>query len=139
MVRVSHHVIDPTQLFKDIYRSLQPGGFAIIEVASNAHFINRMKRLAKLKSPSKTPIRVGSVANGITDDTPFVNHNPNTIKNQLIEAGFKYEKKLSVSNLRSSFLKKHLKAQSLAKVEKHLQAPLATISFGPSIFILVKK
>ncbi len=139
MVRVSHHIIDPRKLFKDIYRALKPGGYIIVEVASNAHFLNRMKLLTKLKTPSKDPVRVGSVANGIKDTTPFVNHNPSTIIKQLQESGFQYHNKLSVSNFRSSYLKNRFNTEKLVKLENMSQKSLSYLNFGPSIFILLKK
>ena len=139
MIRVSHHVLDPNKLFQEIYRTLTPNGYAVIEVASNAHFVNRLKLIPKLQTPSKTPIRVGKIANGIKEDTPFVNHNPSTIIKQLEAAHLKYVSKLSVSNLRSQFLKKHLVQKDLLRMEAFLQNKLSYINFGPSIFILVKK
>ncbi|MCL5113173.1 MAG: class I SAM-dependent methyltransferase [Patescibacteria group bacterium] len=139
MVRVSHHVPDPTKLFKDIYRVISPNGYALIEVASNAHFISRLKQYSKFKAVPKTPIKVGSVANGLRDETPFVNHNPETIISELKDCGFSLEKKLSVSNFRNRFLKTHFRLDQLLRAEKITQNQLAKINFGPSIFILVKK
>ena len=139
MVRVSHHVPDPTKLFKEIYRAVAPNGYAIIEVASNAHLVNRLRQYSKLKRVSKTPIRVGSIANGLKDETPFVNHNPKTIIKQLNDCGFKFDKKLSVSNFRNGFLKTNFRLDQLLRAEKITQKHLAKINFGPSIFILVKK
>lgn len=139
MIRVSHHVVDPNKLFQEIYRTLSPSGYAIVEVASSTHFLNRLRLLTKLQTPSKDPVKVGKVANGIKDDTPFVNHNPSTIIKQLENSHLKFVRKLSVSNLRSPFLKKHLVKKDLIKMESFLQTKLSAINFGPSIFILVKK
>lgn len=139
MVRVSHHITDLSKIFKDIKRALKPGGEAIIEVASNAHFVNRLRSYAKFKPVSKTPIRVGKVANGLKEETPFVNHNPNTVIKQLQKSGLQYQRKLSVSNFRSTFLKSKFKLDKLLRAEKMTQNKLAKINFGPSIFILVKK
>ena len=139
MVRVTHHIINPTKLFKDIYRAVKPDGYVIIEVASNAHFLNKLKLLTKFKTPSKTPIKVGTVANGLKDETPFVNHNPNTIISQMQDVGFGYLKKLSVSNYRSTYLKNKVKTEKLVKLENISQKSLSYINFGPSIFILFKK
>ena len=43
MVRVMHHIPEPTREFREIARVLRPGGTAIIEVANYGHFKNRMK------------------------------------------------------------------------------------------------
>ncbi|HEY4963721.1 MAG TPA: methyltransferase domain-containing protein [Candidatus Saccharimonadales bacterium] len=139
MIRVSHHLpqIDPT--FKEINRVLEKGGLAVIEIANQAHIRNRAKSYISLKGLSKDPVPVGSVANGIKDTTPFVNHNPKTIRTQLKDNNFKILKVLSVSNLRSGSVKKLIGVNSMIKVEDKLQAPLSPLLFGPSIFFLVQK
>jgi hypothetical protein len=69
----------------------------------------------------------------------FVNHNPKTVIRQFQHAGLQVERVLSVSNLRSTTLKKHVPMSAMLTVEKFLQAAFAGIYFGPSIFFLVKK
>ena len=73
------------------------------------------------------------------DDIPFVNHNPKTVVRQLAHAGLRVERVLSVSNLRSPKLKKIVPLSIMLTVERWLQAPLAAMFFGPSVFFLVKK
>lgn len=139
MIRVSHHLAEPGPTFKEISRTLKPGGMAIIEIANEAHFLNRMKYLSQLKGVPKTSVPIGQKANGITDNTPFYNHNPNYIAQLMALNRLLIVDKLSVSNLRSSYLKSHLKLQSMLKVEKTVQPILAPLNFGPSMFFLVKK
>ena len=139
MVRVSHHLPDPNQTFKAITKALKPGGEAIIEIANEAHFINRLRYMKNLKPVPKQPVPVGSVANGIKDDTPFFNHHPKTIEAMFIANGLKVEKKLSVSNLRHRALKEHLSIDRMLALEKYFQGKLSIMNFGPSIFFLLKK
>ncbi|MHB1864716.1 MAG: class I SAM-dependent methyltransferase [Candidatus Saccharimonadales bacterium] len=139
MIRVMHHLEKPGKNLKEVLRILEPGGMAIIEVANSAHAINRLKYMSRLRSVPKEPIHIGRVANGIEDDTPFVNHNAKTIEVELNKVGLKVHKKLSVSNLRSPYLKKHVGQKGLLAAEKHLQAALAPALFGPSIFFLTQK
>lgn len=139
MIRVSHHLPDPTPVFSEIARTLKPGAEAIIEIASEAHFINRMRYLKHLKSVPSEPVPVGIHANGKGDDTPFVNHNPKTIEKQLSSVGLNVIDKLSVSNLRHKVLKEHLPMSAMIGFERAAQRPLAPLNFGPSIFLLVKK
>ena len=139
MVRVSHHLADPAPTFAEIHRALKPGGLAIIEIANEAHFINRIKYLTKLKLVPKESVPIGKFANGITDNTPFFNHNPKTITTLLKQNNLTVVDKLSVSNLRSKLLKNHMKMANMLKLETSLQPMLSFMDFGPSIFLLVKK
>lgn len=139
MVRVTHHLIDPTDTFNDIARVLKPRGHAIIEVANYSHFLHRMKAMSHFQKLPSEPVRVGEVANGKKDITPFVNHNPETIIQQLRNAGLVTQDVLSVSNFRQATLKSIFSPQQLVKIETLLQRPLAKIYFGPSIFLWIEK
>jgi SAM-dependent methyltransferase len=139
MIRVTHHLPEPGKVFSEIYRTLKPDGIALIEIANEAHFINRMRYLTRFKGVPKTPVPIGERANGRGDDTPFVNHNPLTVESTLKQIGFRLEAKLSVSNLRRGILKRHLSPKTMLAIENSLQRPLAKVNFGPSIFLLVRK
>jgi ubiquinone/menaquinone biosynthesis C-methylase UbiE len=139
MIRVMHHLPDPTAEFEEIARVLPEDGWAIIEVANYAHARNRVKHLLKGKPMPVKPVDIRSAANRREDEIPFVNHNPHTVIRQLEHAGFQVEKVLSVSNLRSPRMKKIVPHTVMVGVEKLLQRPLAPIFFGPSIFLLARK
>jgi ubiquinone/menaquinone biosynthesis C-methylase UbiE len=139
MVRVMHHLPDPAAEFKEIARVLADDGIAIIEVANYAHARNRLKHLVKGKRMPTKPVDIRSAEHRNKDEIPFVNHNPKTVVRQLAHAGLEVEKVLSVSNLRSGALKRHVPMNTMLAVEKVLQRPLAPIHFGPSVFFLVKK
>jgi ubiquinone/menaquinone biosynthesis C-methylase UbiE len=139
MVRVSHHLVEPAITFSEIYRVLKPGGRAIIEIANSNHFLNRLRMYSKLKRIPLTPLKIGKASNGITEDTPFVNHNPHQIATDLNSAGLKIVRKLSVSNLRNESLKKLFSLSVLVAIESVLQVALSPVDFGPSVFMLVEK
>jgi len=139
MVRVSHHLPNPSATFAEIYRTLKPGGMAIIEIANEAHFVNRVKYLTQMKTVPKQSIPIGKNANGIKDNTPFYNHNPKTIADLMKQNKLKPLDKLSVSNLRSQYLKNHLTLDRMLAMEKFFQGKLKAVDFGPSIFFLVTK
>ena len=139
MIRVMHHLPDPAPEFEEIARVLSDDGWAIIEVANYVHALNRVKHLVKGKRLPVKPVDIRSAANRRSDEIPFVNHNPHTVTRQLEHAGLQVEKVLSVSNLRSTRLKKILPRAVMVNVEKALQRPLASIYFGPSIFLLARK
>jgi SAM-dependent methyltransferase len=139
MVRVMHHLPDPTNEFKEIARVLSPEGWAIIEVANYLHMRNRLKHLARRERMPVKPVDIRSEANKREDEIPFVNHNPYTVIRQLEHAGLEVASTLSVSNLRSVRLKKMLPREIMLGAEKMVQRPLAYVYFGPSIFFLVRK
>ena len=139
MIRVMHHLPDPSTEFSEIFRSLAPGGMAIIEVANYAHARNRLKHLVRGKRLPVKPVDIRSAQNRNDDEIAFVNHNPKTVVRQLEHAGLQVVSTLSVSNLRSTSLKKMLPRKLLLTAEYVLQKPLASSYFGPSIFFLVRK
>ncbi|MDB5184578.1 MAG: hypothetical protein JWN38_386 [Candidatus Saccharibacteria bacterium] len=139
MIRVMHHLPDPTAEFAEIYRSLSDDGYAIIEVANYAHARNRVKHLLRGERLPAKPVDIRSEAHKNEDEIPFVNHNPKTVTRQLEHAGLHVVHTLSVSNLRSTQLKKLLPKSVMVGFEKGLQRPLSAVYFGPSIFFLVRK
>jgi ubiquinone/menaquinone biosynthesis C-methylase UbiE len=139
MIRVMHHLPDPSAEFAEIHRALASDGYAIIEVANYSHARNRVKHLLKGQRMPVKPVDIRSEQNKRDDEIAFVNHNPKTVIRQLDHAGLKVEATLSVSNLRSQKLKKLLPKSVLLNVENVLQKPLSSTYFGPSIFFLVRK
>ena len=139
MIRVMHHLPEPQVAFQELYRILDPQGLLIIEFANSHHFKARLKSFLSGQPILPTPIEKRSPTNIKKHTIPFVNHSPVTIKKQLSHAGFSVEKILSVSNLRSPFLKSFIPFSLLITIERFLQPILASNFFGPSIFILARK
>lgn len=140
MIRVMHHLPDPSVEFDELHRVLTDDGILILEVANYAHGRNRIKHIITNKPLPKEPVDIRSDVNKKKkDEIPFVNHNPKTVVRQLAHAGLKVEKVLSVSNLRSTTLKKLLPKAVMLGFEKPLQTALARAYFGPSVFFLIKK
>jgi ubiquinone/menaquinone biosynthesis C-methylase UbiE len=139
MVRVMHHLPDPSPEFAEISRVLADDGYAMIEVANYIHARNRFKHVVRHKKFPVQPVDIRSKENQRDDEIPFVNHNPKTVIKQLAHAGLKVDRILSVSNLRSPGLKKVVPKSVMLAIEGILQPTLAHSYFGPSIFFLVKK
>ncbi len=139
VVRVIHHLPDPSAEFAEIARILQPGGYFFFEFANYSNFKNRVKHVVKGKKLPIEPIDIRSDASKKEDKTPFVNHNPKTVKKQLAHAGLIVEKTLSVSNLRSPKIKKLIPQGGLLAIESLMQSGLAKAYFGPSTVYLVRK
>src|SRR5579862_9194865 len=139
VVRVLHHLPDPTAEFKEISRILKPGGTFLLEFANDAHFINRIRYGLRGKSVPKIPVSIQDATKTKAGELPFVNHHPKTVIKWLDETGFNVEATLSGSNLRSPTLKKVLGKRPLIAVEKVMQPLLAPVYFGPSVWLRLKK
>ncbi len=139
LVRVMHHLPDPSQELAEIARILSSNGLAIIEVANYAHYLNRVKLFLNAKKVPKTPVDIRSEANKKKNEIPFVNHNPETVRWQLDNAGLEVVDCLSVSNFRNKYAKSLIPSKTLLYLEDKTQKSLAKNYFGPSIFFLVKK
>ena len=138
IVRIFHHLPDPSAEFKEIARVLSDDGYFLMEFANYTHARNRFKHILRGRRFPLEPVDIRSGKNK-KSDLPFVNHNPKTIINQLAHAGLKVEKTLSVSNLRSPALKKIVPRSIMLTAEKFMQRPLARTYFGPSVFFLIRK
>ena len=139
MVRVMHHIPEPSAEFAEIARVLAPGGTAIIEVANYGHFKSRRQHKKDGIPMPTEPVSIRTVRADEPDAIAFVNHNIDTVVAQLEKAGLKLESKLSVSNLRSQKLKKALPAGAMLAAERMTQRRLAKSNFGPSIFLKLRK
>lgn len=139
MIRVMHHLPDPSTEFSEIARALSSDGYFLLEIANYAHGMNRLKHALKGKKLPTEPVDIRSEKNRNDKEIAFVNHNPKTVIRQLAHAGLKVERTLSVSNLRSPALKKIVPESAMLSVEKALQTTLAKTYFGPSTFLLIRK
>ncbi len=139
VIRVMHHLPDPTSEFKEFKRVLSDDGYLVLEVANYAHARNRLKHLLKGKRLPTDPVDIRSQENRRDDEIAFVNHNPRTVIRHLAHAGLRVEKVLSVSNLRSPRLKRVIPHAVMLSLERIMQSTLAPAYFGPSIFLLVRK
>lgn len=142
LVRVIHHLKDINASFSQIARLIMPGGYLILEFPNKNHLKANISQFLKGNFtflldifPKDLRGRRALRENAL----PFINYHPDKIREILNENGFKVIEFLSVSNLRTSFLKKIISTEALLWIEGFLQKPLSYIWFGPSIFILAKK
>lgn len=139
MVRVMHHIPEPSAEFAEIARVLKPGGTAIIEVANYGHYKNRRRYKKEGKPLPAEPVSIRTAPADQPDAIAFVNHNIGAVVGQLETAGLTFVDKLSVSNLRSETLKKVLPTGLMLAAEKATQRRLARSDFGPSIFLELRR
>ena len=139
LVRVMHHLPDPSAAFREIHRILKPGKFLVLEFANSFHFKSRLLSFVTGQPILLTPIERRSPANIKKETIPFVNHHPETIIKLLTRSGFTPVKFLSVSNLRYPRIKQFLPPNWLIALEYAFQPLLSSVFFGPSIFVLARK
>lgn len=142
MVRVLHHIVDVDQAFKIINDLLKDRGYFILEFANKSHLKANFKNIwnGDITYPLNIfPIDIRSKKHIKNKTLPFINYHPDQIIERLKNAGFEIIETRSVSNIRSSFMKRFFPVSFLLDLEKLLQIPLSKINFGPSFFVLARK
>ncbi len=141
MVRVLHHINDIDEAFKTIKRISKKNSYFILEFANKMHAKAAFTELChgNFTFPLDiSPRDIRSQKSIKANTLPFINYHPDVIKEKLGAYGYTIIDIRSVSNVRSSFIKRHLPKETLLFLERNLQEPLAKLYFGPSIFILAK-
>ncbi|KKQ45598.1 MAG: Phosphatidylethanolamine N-methyltransferase [Candidatus Woesebacteria bacterium GW2011_GWA1_37_8] len=142
VVRVLHHIQNMEDAFCKIQATIKPGGYLILEFANKSHGKELLKQVihGNLTFPldifskdirSKKNVKNNSIA--------FNNYHPDFIIQKLRECNFDILEKVSVSNIRLPFMKRHFPLSVLLALEKYAQIVMTPFNFGPSIFILAKK
>lgn len=142
MIRVLHHIRNLGQVLATIHKLLKPGGYFILEFANKSHLKATLKELSKGNLTYIMDISAKDISSPKSikqNKLPMINYHPDTISMELAAADFQIKDRLSVSNIRSPFIKKILPVSTLIGIEKQLQKPLAPLNFGPSIFVLAQK
>ncbi len=142
MIRVLHHLKDPEKAFKITSQLIRPGGYLILEFPNKLHGKALLKNIfhGNVTYPLDIfPSDKRSPKNIKNRTLPFMNYHPDSILKYFKDNRFEVVSVRSVSNIRSSKMKKNIPLETLMTVEKLLQRPLAKFYFGPSIFILARK
>jgi ubiquinone/menaquinone biosynthesis C-methylase UbiE len=135
MIRTAHHLVSLDKALKEIDRVLKPQGFLVLEFANKLHFKAIIKNLLRLNfydfiyhTPKEKSAQI-----------IFANFHPTAIVSLLKKNHFQIIKAISVSNFRSTFLKKILPLKILLLMEKIAQKIYPAYISGPSVFVLAKK
>ncbi len=142
MVRVLHHIDNIDKAFDAISSLLKDRGYFILEFPNKSHLKASIKRICKgdFTYPINIfPIDIRSKKNIKNKTLPFINFHPDQVIEKLKDNGFEIIEVRSVSNIRSSFMKRFFPLSFLLDLEKLLQVPLSKFNFGPSYFVLARK
>lgn len=142
MVRVLHHIEDIDSAFEIINSLLEKGGYFILEFPNKSHAKANLRHFLKgdFTYPIDIfPVDLRSRKSLKNNALPFINYHPDQVYDKLKQSGFEILEIRSVSNIRSSFLKRIIPLHTLIDVEKLLQVPFSKLNFGPSLFVLARK
>lgn len=133
-VRVLHHIENVSQFLREVNRILKRDAVFVLEYANKRNLLEILRSVfgkSQMKPLSKETAKRGE---GL-----YFNFHPAYIREEVEKAGFKIEDKLSVSNFRAGILKKIIPLKVLLFFENILQRFLSKITFGPSIFLKLRK
>ncbi len=135
MIRTIHHLAFLDKAFEEVRRILKPNGFFILEFANKTHFKAILKTYLSLNLFSL----VAHTPTEKSEKIIFLNLHPQVVRSLLFKNGFKIIKAVSVSNFRSTFLRRILPLKILICLENLAQRILPAYTSGPSVFILAQK
>lgn len=134
-IRVIHHVEDVATYLKEINRILKPDAVFILEYANKRNWLEILRRIAgrsKLHPFSLSP--ENRSVSGLT-----INFHPAYLKRMLRWNGFKIEKQVASSLLRSPFLKKLFGQRMMAVLENSIPLWVRPFAITPSVFLVLRK
>jgi SAM-dependent methyltransferase len=132
-VRVLHHFADPSPLVAELGRVTRPGGVLVLEFANKRN----LKAIARhaLGRQGWSPFDPGSV-----EYKPLhFDHAPVDVRRALRKAGFRIDRVRAASLFRVPWLTRRLPQSFLVAVESRLQAPLGSVTPGPSVFVRARR
>ncbi|MBU0708361.1 methyltransferase domain-containing protein [Patescibacteria group bacterium] len=138
IMRVLHHITSPERVFKEVNRVLQSRGLLILEFPNKCNFKAVVRNLIRGRwrfCLNREPYEQAAAG----EEGIFYNFHPKYIFELLRTAGFRIEKRISVSNLRSPTLKRILPLGVLVFLEKVCQVILTPVNFGPSLILRCRK
>lgn len=142
MVRVLHHLEYIDRAFDVIQELLNDKGYLILEFPNKNNIKASIRNIIKgdLTYPINIfPIDIRSKKHIKNKTLPFINYHPDQVLEKLIDHNFEVIELRSVSNIRSTMLKKLFPISTLIDLEKKIQLSLAKFMFGPSFFVLARK
>jgi SAM-dependent methyltransferase len=132
-VRVLHHFADPGPVLAELGRVTRPGGVVVLEYANKRNLKAIARRV--LGRQSWSPFEPGSI-----EYKPFhFDHAPVGVRRALRRADLRIECMRAASLFRLPSLSRRVPLAFLVAAEARLQAPLGSITPGPSVFLRARR
>jgi len=141
MIRVLHHIEEPKQCIKEIYRVLNSEGIYIQEFANKLHIKAVIRAILTLnfsvfsKEPYQQPNKQNYEGAKKGSNVLFLNYQLAYIKGIFKSIGFKVSSVHGCSFLRLNIFKKMFKINFLILLENIFQRTLSWANISPSIFV----
>jgi ubiquinone/menaquinone biosynthesis C-methylase UbiE len=139
MVRVMHHLEEPSEVIDEIRRILKPDALLILEFANKIHLKSLLKSLLTLRWTypfSTDPIDVSSqYSEGTVKQESGImkNYHPGHVKNLIVSQETALRRFFAVSFLRVPLLKRILPHSLLIRLEAILQRVFGRVPLTPSV------
>ncbi len=131
-VRVLHHLTQVPVAFEELHRILRPRGRYLLEYANKRNLKEILRYLvgrSRRRPFSAQPAEFAPL---------HFNFHPSYIEQGLRDSGFRRQRTLAVSSLRSPLLKRLFPTSWLVRFDELLQSPTAPLKLAPSIFVLAE-
>jgi ubiquinone/menaquinone biosynthesis C-methylase UbiE len=144
MVRVLHHISEPTVYFNELKRIMHNDSSYVQEFANKVNLKASLRAIFHLnfkffsKEPYQQPTSKNFEGTKTGEEALFFNYHPSFVSGALKNIGFEIQNKFGCSYLRFQGLKKILGDQNMLKIEYFLQKQLKTSNIPPSIVFETK-
>ena len=128
MIRVLHHIAEPSLALNQIHRVMHPGGTFILEFASKQNLKAILRYL--LRRQDWNPFTIEPV-----EFVPLnFDFHPRAVRGWLAEAGFELQRQLTVSHFRVGILKQIVPTRLLVALDSAAQLTGNWWQLTPSVF-----
>jgi ubiquinone/menaquinone biosynthesis C-methylase UbiE len=129
MIRVLHHIAEPTLALYQIRRVMRPGGTFILEFASKLHLKAILRHV--LGRQDWSPFTLESV-----EFAPLnFDFHPKTVRKWLADSNFELHRQLTVSHFRLGILKRLIPTRVLVTLDSMAQLTGGWWQLTPSVFV----
>lgn len=144
MVRVLHHISEPTVYFNELKRIMHTDSSYIQEFANKVNLKASLRAILHLnfkffsKEPYQQPTSKNFEGTKSGEEALFFNYHPSYVSGALNNIGLEIQEKYGCSYLRFQALKRILGDNNMLKIEYVLQKALKATNISPSVIFETK-